>query len=184
MQVPTWFNTKAANQPDSSLQLLSHYELWRTSLPAAEAETWRKAALPTFNSRSIESQLSNLPSPAEVILYSNDDFYVRRELAQSDIATALYGTVYRLSADQWLVGALGTGADQYSGETRERNAHLTIGLVDDRFGARERNWLKHVSYTLSSAMMDEVTSIWGDELRQVGRHCGEVEATRSDTVGF
>lgn len=80
----------------------------------------------------MESQLANIPiqESTEYLIYMNDDFYVTQPMTPSDFASPLYGPVYRLAGDHWVVGSSDLDfLDKYNAETRTRVSHFTVGLI-------------------------------------------------------
>jgi hypothetical protein len=190
MQTPLWLNASMATQNSSRLQLLSHWDLFQSS-EVKDLSAWRRKALPAFNrsadyslrsyraakadlmnmtecSHAMESQLVNIPHQSEILIYMNDDFYIGRTMAPSDFASVLYGPVYRVKVDKWLVGTSDRERlNRYNPENRNKVSEWTAGLINERFGKRDRNWLCHVAYTTSVPMLQEAATIWTSELREV-----------------
>jgi len=172
-QVPEWMNTDSVatrdNDVDSKLELVSYWDLFDVSSRSAqEAKAWKEQVLPTFDSQSIESQMSHLPSTSETILYLNNDFAIGRPLSPADISTALFGPVFRIYPASWIHGVTSPeeAMETLPGEGNARTLPNTMRLLDERFGKRDRNYPEHVAYTLPRSIMDEVARIWESELTQ------------------
>lgn len=175
-QTPEWLNHEsvklspfANDNNHSRLEVLSHWEQFDPQTSDQEATLqWKHSVLPTFNSHSIESQLYNLPSPSETVLYMNNDNFIGRPLNASDISTRLLGPIFRIYPFSWITGALSfEDVMAIDGEGNARVMPNTMRLIDDRFGRRDRNYPEHIAATLPAAMMDEVASIWAEELKEV-----------------
>ena len=76
MQVPAWVNTSAL-QHSRRLQIIPHWDLFHTT-QCSQLSDWKAQTLPVFNSHAIESQLHNVPSDADALIYLNDDIYLSR----------------------------------------------------------------------------------------------------------
>lgn len=175
-QTPDWLNyesTKLSPSGNSNnhsrLEVLSHWDQFDSQSSDTEATLqWKHSVLPTFNSHSIESQLYNLPSPSETVLYMNNDNYIGRPLNASDISTRILGPIFRIYPFSWITGALSfEDVMAIDGEGNARVLPNTMKLIDDRFGRRDRNYPEHIAATLPAAMMDEVASTWAEELKEV-----------------
>jgi len=171
-QVPEWMDTDSIvtrdHEVDSKLELVSYWDLFDVSSQSAQAtKAWKNRVLPTFNSHSIESQLSHLPSTSETILYLNNDLSIGRPLSPADISTILFGPIFRIYPASWIHGvASPEEAMEIDGEGNARALPNTMRLLDERFGKRDRNYPEHIGYTLPRSIMNEVAQIWESEMTQ------------------
>lgn len=119
VQTPSWLNFTRTDPsyPESpasedggvqpKLRYAAHSEIYRlpnvdadgVPLEAGEAayreREWRKEALPTYDSMSIESRIAFLPDMADAAVAFNDDYFLLRPLAVSDFHSPLYGSTIR-----------------------------------------------------------------------------------------
>lgn len=79
--------------------------------------------LTSFNSLAIESQLYRLP--ASTILYFNDDCYIGRRLAPSDVASLLLGPTLRFDWYNFWMEAV---SDEEYAQLTERHKHGTYTI--------------------------------------------------------
>lgn len=123
-----------------------------------------------MNSHSIESQLSNVPSTSETLLYLNEDVFIGRPLSPADISTSLFGPIFRVYPASWIHGV--SSAEEamatLDGNGNARALPNTMRLLDERFGKRDRNYPDHTAYSLTRPIMHEVAQIWQRELKEVG----------------
>lgn len=175
-QTPDWMDHNSVKLSpygnevnDSRLEILSHWEQFDSqTTDQEETLAWKHSVLPTFNSHSIESQLYNLPSPSETVLYMNNDNYIGRPLTASDMSTRILGPVFKIYPHSWSTGALGLDdAMAIDGEGNARVLPNTIRHLDNRFGRRDRNYPEHVAVVTPAFAMDEVAKVWADELKEV-----------------
>ncbi|KAJ8296782.1 3-O-alpha-D-mannopyranosyl-alpha-D-mannopyranose xylosylphosphotransferase [Rhodotorula toruloides] len=175
-QIPHWLGLSniGLSEPAStvpslripSLLVHPHSELFKSAQPDSDetqAADWRTSVVPSFNSLAIESQLPNLPSTAQTALYLNDDFFLMRTLAFTDLASPLSGPVFRMQRDLLVGGvAPGTSTDDPDGEWK--GLGYSNWLLDQRFGKRKRPYLVHVAKTISMPLLREVQLVFHEEL--------------------
>ncbi|BGP36590.1 hypothetical protein JCM10449v2_000491 [Rhodotorula kratochvilovae] len=153
-QVPTWLDRSANASPP--LEVHHHSSMFED-----------RAALPTFNSLSIESQLPNLHGISEFFLYMNDDTFLfgNHSLSTTDVGAPFLGPVFRIQSDLTVDGA---SPNSFVGSTDGEWASLKHAnwLLDHRFGTRSRGYLAHIPKSFSTPILREVGSIWHDELLQ------------------
>ncbi|KAJ8297020.1 3-O-alpha-D-mannopyranosyl-alpha-D-mannopyranose xylosylphosphotransferase [Rhodotorula toruloides] len=154
-QVPTWLdrNSSAENPP----LIVSHHTSFFED----------GVALPTFNSLSIEAQMSNLANLSEFWLYLNDDAFLFSDshLTAGDVGAPLVGPVFRIQADM-LVNALPPSASIKDDEGEWASLQRANWLLDQRFGRRRRGYLAHIPKALSAPLLREVGRVFHDELRE------------------
>lgn len=119
-QSPTWLNPNSLTSAQPPLRLVHHSDIFTND-----------QALPTFNSKGIESQLGNLHGLTEHSVYLNDDNFLglkgEATFVAADFGSPLLGPVIRLQTSL-LVDAIGP-ADQ-------------AGDVDSEWpGLKRANWL-------------------------------------------
>ncbi|BGP45053.1 hypothetical protein JCM10450v2_000870 [Rhodotorula kratochvilovae] len=166
-QIPRWVNLSSfefgtaserrGGGEKPSLRVHPHSELFKTGATTDEAKAavWHDTVLPSFNSLAIESQLANIPFASSTALYLNDDFFLRRPLALSDLTSPLSGPVFRMQRDLLVSGVSAENThDDPEGEWR--GLGYTAWLLDQRFGKRGRPYLVHVAKTVSTPMLREV----------------------------
>ncbi|GAA6049513.1 hypothetical protein JCM3770_000824 [Rhodotorula araucariae] len=151
-QVPTWFDRSAIARPP--LAIHHHSSIFEDG-----------AALPTFNSLSIESQLPNLRGVGEFFLYMNDDTFLfgKHSLGVADVGTPFLGPVFRIQSDLTVDGG---SPRSFVGSTDGEWASLKHAnwLLDRRFGTRSRGYLAHIPKSFSAPILREVGTVWHDEL--------------------
>ncbi|KXJ88842.1 hypothetical protein Micbo1qcDRAFT_213989 [Microdochium bolleyi] len=143
-QRPLWLSEEA--ETAGLVQTLSQEEFF-----GAE----EMAALPSFNSLSIESQLYNTPSDVDRFFALSDDMLLGRPHAASDIYSPLFGP------------ALGFKPNGYNTRSPpdEVDAHrfgekpyliYTSWMLNRRFGMRKRSGQVHFGHSMSRSIAREV----------------------------
>ena len=109
------------------------------------------AALPTYNSHAVESQLHHIPELSEHFLYSNDDMFFGRPLK----ATMFFspGGVTRFIEAKTRIG-LGTNDPTRSGF--ENAARVNRQLLFERFGQVITRHLEHTAVPLRKSVLLEM----------------------------
>lgn len=166
-QVPTWLNLQ--KHCPFRLHVHHHWDLFKMrkqNVTEPQAEKWRQNILPTFNSIGIESQLATLvPEMNDNILYFNDDFFLAQKLSRSDFYSPLFGTVFRMQ-NHVRVSSTPKGTSKADPDGEWPSLTYANWLLDQRFGQRIRPYLAHFVKTYSAPLLEEVASIWGDELTE------------------
>lgn len=112
VQTPSWLHfgrthVETPGERTPRLRYAAHSEIYR--IPNVDADgaplepgenewherEWRKDALPTYDSMSIESRIAFLPDMADAAVAFNDDYFLLRPLSVSDFHSPLYGSVLR-----------------------------------------------------------------------------------------
>jgi hypothetical protein len=163
--IPTWLDSNHLTRNETEIVPLFPYNTFRSTAFGTdqEAHDWRAAALPTFQSQSIESQMAYIDRISDTWLYLCDDFFVLNYLAASDIQSPLYGPVFRVQRDLLVTGhAKGTDSSSLEGEWRSLS--YANSLIDDRFGQSSRPYPAHTIKTYNAPLLQELESIWAEEL--------------------
>ncbi|GAA5866218.1 hypothetical protein JCM3774_004122 [Rhodotorula dairenensis] len=152
------------------LRIHPHSTLFRTPPESAgpdvsgnESARWRNAVVPSFNSLAIESQFPNIDFTAKTALYLNDDFFLTRELAITDVASPIYGPVLRLQRDL-LVSGVAPENTHDSPDGEWKGLGYSAWLLDERFGARSRPYLLHIAKVIPVPIMKEAQEVFIREL--------------------
>jgi hypothetical protein len=109
------------------------------------------AALPTYNSHAIESQLQNIPQLAEHFLYSNDDMFFGRPLKASMFFSP--GGVTRFIEAKTRIGL---GANDPTRSGFENAARVNRELLFERFGQVITRHLEHTAVPLRKSVLREM----------------------------
>ncbi|MFG2059872.1 stealth family protein [Micromonospora sp. NPDC048871] len=110
-----------------------------------------RAALPTFNSVAIETQLHNIDGLAEHFLYLNDDMFFGRPLAPQTFFLANGNTKFFLSQNRVPVGPI-TNLDTPIDAMIKNNRRL----IEQRFGRTLTQGSQHVPYPLRRSILAEI----------------------------
>ncbi|KAJ1337351.1 3-O-alpha-D-mannopyranosyl-alpha-D-mannopyranose xylosylphosphotransferase [Microdochium nivale] len=143
-QRPLWLSEEA--ERDGLIETLSQEDFF------GEEEL---AALPSFNSLSIESQLYNTPSNVDRFFALSDDMLLGKPHAAADIYSPLFGP------------AMGFKSNGYNTRTPpgEVDAHrfgekpyliYTSWMLNRRFGVRKRKGQVHFGHSMSRSIASEV----------------------------
>lgn len=165
-------------------------------------------------SLAIESQIPSIAFEAPTALYLNDDFFLTKvrpvssfapshamqadpaspahlqKLVSTDLASPLYGPVFRVQPDLLVSGTapqdnhqdpdgewkgLGYSAwllgERITSLLRQGTALSYVWSADERFGARGRPYLQHIAKVMPTAILKEAQQIFIDELTEVSSHC-------------
>lgn len=109
------------------------------------------AALPTYSSHAVESQLHNIPELAEHFLYSNDDMFFGRPLKASMFFSP--GGITRFIEAKTRIG-LGDNDQTRSGF--ENAARVNRQLIFERFGQVITRHLEHTAVPLRKSVLREM----------------------------
>jgi hypothetical protein len=141
-----------------------------TIIPA-EQHFSDSAALPTYNSHAVESQLHNIPGLSEHFLYSNDDMFFGRPLKASIFFSP--GGVSRFIEAKTRIG-LGENDPTRSGF--ENAARVNRQLLFDRFGQVITRHLEHTAVPLRKSVLIEMEKEFPGEFART-----QASAFRSST---
>ncbi|KAI1310802.1 Xanthine phosphoribosyltransferase 1 [Mortierella claussenii] len=155
-QVPSWLDLEASKQV---VQLVNHDMIFEN-----------KDNLPSFNSLAIESQIHHIPGMTDIFMYLNDDVFLGRTTSFADVWTPLYGFVFHLEPTL-LVPPTILPAPEYTLAVGEWNSlQYSNYLLSKQFGARHRSYLAHVPHVLSTTLLQEIQSMWSEELSETSSH--------------
>jgi hypothetical protein len=129
------------------------------------------AALPTYNSHAVESQLHHIPELSEHFLYSNDDMFFGRPLK----ATMFFspGGVTRFIEAKTRIGL---GANNSTRSGFENAARVNRQLLFDRFGQVITRHLEHTAVPLRKSVLLEMEQEFPQEFTRT-----QASAFRSGT---
>lgn len=117
--------------------------------------------LPTFNSGAMEASLgAGVTDLAEAFFYSNDDFFFGCNLTTADFSSPLYGPVYHI--DHSLPLLANEAPEAELGE--HASLSYTTWLLGERFGHRDRYYIKHIQKTQLRPLIREAQLMYGNEL--------------------
>lgn len=85
-------------------------------------------------------------------------------MSPADFASPLFGQVIRIQKDL-TVGGEAPGTSKQKGDGEWPGMTYSAWLLDRRFGIRQRSYLVHQGKMLNQPLLDEVASIWSDELK-------------------
>jgi Stealth protein CR2, conserved region 2/Stealth protein CR3, conserved region 3/Stealth protein CR4, conserved region 4/Stealth protein CR1, conserved region 1 len=128
-----------------------------TIVPAEEHFSDR-AALPTYNSHAVESQLHNIPGLSEHFLYSNDDMFFGRPLKASMFFSP--GGVTRFIEAKTRIGL---GANDPTRSGFENAARVNRQLLFERFGQVITRHLEHTAVPLRKSVLIEMEREFPEE---------------------
>ena len=167
-QVPAWLEKNEALSKDDRVILHHDTEFFSpvtdrgSGLTTSEIDQWREAAIPSFNSLAVESQIFNLEDTgSDQLVYYCDDFFALRPLAVSDFTTPLYGPVIRtlprltsmyLPSKSPIQRILNPSGE----ETGIKRAAWVLG---QRFSLRPYYYITHHPRTLWLPLLREAVSI-------------------------
>ncbi|HXA91455.1 MAG TPA: stealth family protein [Mycobacterium sp.] len=137
----------------------------------AEQHFSDSAALPTYNSHAVESQLHNIPGLSEHFLYSNDDMFFGRPLKASMFFSP--GGVTRFIEAKTRIGL---GANDPTRSGFENAARVNRQLLFERFGHVITRHLEHTAVPLRKSVLIELEREFPDEFART-----QASAFRSGT---
>jgi Stealth protein CR2, conserved region 2/Stealth protein CR4, conserved region 4/Stealth protein CR3, conserved region 3/Stealth protein CR1, conserved region 1 len=123
----------------------------KITIVRAEEHFSDQAALPTYNSHAVESQLQHIPELAEHFLYSNDDMFFGRPLKASMFFSP--GGVTKFIEAETRIG-LGVNDSTRSGF--ENAARVNRQLLFERFGQVITRHLEHTAVPLRKSVLMEM----------------------------
>ena len=141
-----------------------------TIVPAADHFS-DSAALPTYNSHAVESQLHNIPGLSEHFLYSNDDMFFGRPLKASMFFSP--GGVTRFIEAKTRIGL---GANDPTRSGFENAARVNRQLLFERFGQVITRHLGRTAVPLRKSVLTEIEREFPDEFART-----QASAFRSGT---
>ncbi|MGW0686935.1 stealth family protein [Streptomyces sp. NPDC002754] len=149
-QVPSWLNTTHPR-----VHVVDHRDIFSDP-----------AALPTFNSHAIESQLHHIDDLAEHFLYFNDDVFLGRPALPQDFFLA--NGLSRFFPSKALLPPVGSsGADDVpvsaAGVTNRQ-------LLAARFGSSITRKMKHTPCALRRSVLEDVERVFADAHRRTAGH--------------
>ncbi|MEB8339530.1 stealth family protein [Streptomyces endophyticus] len=149
-QVPSWLNTE-----HPQVHVVDHREIFTDP-----------AALPTFNSHAIESQLHHIEGLAEHFLYFNDDVFLGRPALPQDFFLA--NGLSRFFPSKALLPPVGsTGTDDVpvsaAGVTNRQ-------LLAARFGRSITRKMKHTPCALRRSVLEDVERVFADAHQRTAGH--------------
>lgn len=158
-QTPNWLDFSRLNTSNSgdaghgtpNLQYALHSEIFHLPTVAQDAvgtdvvdeKEWLEKALPSYNSKSIESRLGWLPGLADTAIALNDDFFILRPHSVADFHSPLYGDVFRFDKS---VRSFSLRLSAYRQFYQQPRPVLDKKLFND---AGETGGLTHANYFLS-----------------------------------
>ncbi|OBG99946.1 MULTISPECIES: stealth family protein [unclassified Mycobacterium] len=130
----------------------------KITIVRAEEHFSDPAALPTYSSHAVESQLHNIPELSEHFLYSNDDMFFGRPLK----ATMFFspGGITRFIEAKTRIG-LGRNDPARSGF--ENAARVNRQLILERFGQVITRHLEHTAVPLRKSVLQEMEREFPDD---------------------
>ncbi|AKL70144.1 sugar phosphotransferase [Streptomyces sp. Mg1] len=143
-QTPEWLDTE---QP--GIKVVSHREIFTDP-----------AALPTFNSHAIESQLHHIDGLAEHFLYFNDDVFLGREMAPGDFFLANGLTQFFPSPALVPLGP--PSSDDVPVSIAGKNNRA---LIQERFGTTPVQKMRHVPHALNRTVLSEIEDEFAEQHR-------------------
>jgi hypothetical protein len=123
----------------------------KITIVRAEEHFSDPAALPTYNSHAVESQLHHIPELAEHFLYSNDDMFFGRPLKAS-IFFSPGGVTKFIEAKT----RIGLGANDPTRSGFENAARVNRQLLLERFGQVITRHLEHTAVPLRKSVLTEM----------------------------
>ncbi|MBX9641548.1 MAG: stealth family protein [Mycobacteriaceae bacterium] len=141
-----------------------------TIVPAVEHFS-DPAALPTYNSHAVESQLHHIADLSEHFLYSNDDMFFGRPL-RPDMFFSPGGVSKFIEADT----RIGLGANDDSRSGFENAARVNRQLLAERFGQLITRHLEHTAVPLRKSVLLEMEREFPEEFART-----QASAFRSST---
>lgn len=127
---------------------------------------YKLGAVPTFNSGAKEAAMGlNVTDLGETFFYSNDDYYMGRNLTSADFASPLYGPVFLLARNNLIE----PDEHQENGLGEYPSYRYTTWLLGERFGRRKRPYIHHVHKTYVRPLAQESQLMFGDELGRTAR---------------
>ncbi|MBV8182982.1 MAG: stealth family protein [Mycobacterium sp.] len=143
----------------------------KITIVRAEDHFTDPAALPTYNSHAVESQLHHIPELAEHFLYSNDDMFFGRALKASMFFSP--GGVTRFIEAKTRIGL---GANDPTRSGFENAARVNRQLLYERFGQVITRHLEHTAVPLRKSVLTMMEREFPEEFART-----QASAFRSST---
>ncbi|MGW2839286.1 stealth family protein [Streptomyces sp. NPDC001493] len=134
-QTPGWLNTE-----HPGIRVVDHAEIFSDP-----------AALPTYNSHAIESQLHHIPDLSEHFLYLNDDVFFGRPV-RPDLFFHPNGLT-KFFMSKALIPSGVISADDLPVDAAGKNSR---GLIAQQFGTVISQKMKHTPHALRRTVLDEI----------------------------
>lgn len=144
-QVPDWLDTTVPG-----LKVVSHKEIFSDP-----------AALPTFNSHAIESQLHHIEGLAEHFLYFNDDMFIGRPVGPQAFFLPNGTARYFPSQSRVPMGEIGPLDTPVDAATKNNRR-----LLQERFGRSIAQVMEHAPYAMRRSVLEELEREYPDVFRQ------------------
>ncbi|MYW64083.1 UDP-N-acetylglucosamine-lysosomal-acetylglucosaminephosphotransferase [Streptomyces sp. SID8379] len=141
-QVPSWLNTQHPN-----LRVVDHREIFSDP-----------AALPTFNSHAIESQLHHVPGLSECFLYLNDDVFFGRPVTPGHFFHP--NGITKFFTSPALIPGGGVSPDDLPVNAAGKNSRW---LIAQKFGTAISQKMKHTPHALRRSVLQEIEGTFPDE---------------------
>jgi hypothetical protein len=141
----------------------SHPPAWLAEHPKitivrAEEHFSDTAALPTFSSHAVESQLHNIADLSEYFLYSNDDMFFGRPLKASMFFSP--GGITKFIEAKTRIGL---GANDATRSGFENAARVNRQLILERFGQVITRHLEHTAVPLRKSVLSQMEREFPEE---------------------
>nr|WP_206210550.1 stealth family protein [Streptomyces sp. SID10362] len=144
-QVPAWLDTEVPG-----LKVVDHREIFSDP-----------AALPTFNSHAIESQLHHIEGLSEHFLYLNDDVFFGRPLTAGHFFHA--NGLSKFFQSKALVPSGPTSPDDLPVDAAGKNSRA---LIERSFGTRVAQKMKHTPHPLRRSVLADIELVYAAEHRR------------------
>ncbi|CAO3565919.1 unnamed protein product [Mortierella alpina] len=155
-QTPRWLDLEKAQ---GVIKLVRHREMYEDL-----------AALPSFNSLSIESQMHRIPGLADIFVYLNDDVFFGNPINSASLWTPLYGFVFHLDTLTTVDPAPAGPVEDISAVGEWPSLIYTNSILSKQFGARHRVYLAHIPHVLSVSLVNEIQALWPQEFSSTSQH--------------
>ncbi|MER5741864.1 stealth family protein [Streptomyces sp. NPDC002225] len=144
-QVPAWLDTDVPG-----LEVVDHREIFSDP-----------AALPTFNSHAIESQLHRIDGLSEHFLYLNDDVFLGRPLTPGHFFHA--NGLSKFFQSKALVPTGSAGPGDLPVNAAGKNSR---DLIERSFGTRIAQKMKHTPHALRRSVLSDIERVYAEEHRR------------------
>ena len=125
----------------------------------------RPERLPVFNSDVIVSWLAGIDGLSDQFLYMNDDFFFGRDTTPSLFFTPTGQLRVFPSSNQRPLGPVVEGEPM-----QESRVKLMTAAIEERFGRRPVDVIRHTPYPMSKAAMRRVEETMGDLVDRTRQH--------------
>ncbi|MFD0027200.1 stealth family protein [Streptomyces sp. NPDC055059] len=141
-QTPAWLNTEHPN-----LRVVDHREIFSDP-----------AALPTFNSHAIETQLHHIEGLSECFLYLNDDVFFGRPVAPGQFFHP--NGLTKFFQSKALIPSGDLEASDLPVNAAGKNSRR---LIAQEFGSAVSQKMKHTPHALRRSVLDEIEQVYPRE---------------------